>query len=567
MAKSTQGKPVWGLDIGGSAIKGVKMRLSDGKAHILAADILPLQGEAGRSDSPGRDRRIWQGLRQFAAKYNLRRERVAIGLPGPVFFTRPFDVPQVPGHAEEELVRFEVDQHIPFGLDAVLWDYELFPNDDPSAEKRHGLLFAMKKEVFNNYLLSCAAAEIEPVHVQAAPLALMHFVKHELDLPETALVVDIGAAATNFLLFYDRGRYAIRSINSGVDALTSAIQRAFASRELSREDAEAIKVNLSKLSGRAETMRLIEPAIRTFAGELSNAVRHLSREHHVQCDRVFMVGGGASMYGLPRLAGEAMKARVITPAGLGRIEVDERADLAYVNANLPSLAPAIGLGLQALGRTATNVNLVGATLLRRKSQTVSRRLAASAVAAALLLVLAFGTFASVRKGLAMKRANDLRNVLAPLRLAREDYRKLSEAGEAEKILAEYEGMAESRDVWSFTLDKVTRMLPDNQRRPPQERVWLKRFSLEPVSRSPGLYRGTIEAGGLLRADGSHRAFAENTLVDSLANDPSGVFKNAKIDPTEGYNIRAPSLYGRDGPPRFWVMKVGFTVDWKARPAP
>jgi len=564
MAKSIHAKPVWGLDIGGSAIKGVRMCLSGDTPRILAADILPLQGEAGRSDSPGRDRRIWQGLQQFAAKYNLRRERVAIGLPGPVFFIRPFDIPRVPGHSEEQLVRFEVEQHIPFGLDAVLWDYELFPDDDPEAEKRQGLLFAMKKEVFNNYLLSCASAEIEPVHVQAAPLALMHFLKHELDLPDKALVVDIGAAATDFLLFYGGGRYAIRSINSGVDVLTSALQRAFASRGLSREDAEVIKVNLPKLSARGETMRLIEPALRSFAGELSNAVRHLSKEHGVRCDRVFMVGGGASTYSLPRLAGEAMNARVVTPAGLGRIEVDETADLAYLNGNLPSLAPAIGLGLQALGRTATSVNLVGATLLRRRSQTISRRLAASIVAAAALLVITFGIFASVRKSLAMGRVEKLSNDLAPLRTARRSYRDLLEAGEAERILEEYERMAESRAVWNFTLDKIAQMLPDNRRRPPEQRVWLKNFSIKAVPGKPGVFSGVIEAGGLLRADMSHGKLAQDTLVISLKADSSGVFQDVQ---PRGYNVSAASLYDGDGPPRFWVMEVGFTVNWNERRAP
>ena len=127
-------------------------------------------------------------------------------------------------------------------------------------------------------------------------------------------------------------------------------------------------------------------------------------------------------------------------------------------------------------------------------------------------------------------------------------------------------MAESRAVWSFALDKIAQMLPDNERpgMPADGKVWLKRFSIEAVPGKPGLYSGVIEAGGLLRADMSHGEFARTTFVVSLENDPSGVFKDVKIT---AYDNKAASLYGGDGPPKFWVMQLRFTVDWKGGRAP
>ena len=119
-------RAVWGLDIAASAIKGVKMVADGGQVRLLAADILPYDGDSGALDAAGRDRRIWQALQKFQARHNIGSERVAVGLPGSVFFVRPFQTIQVGNRDETELVRIEIEQHMPMGLDAVLWDYELF---------------------------------------------------------------------------------------------------------------------------------------------------------------------------------------------------------------------------------------------------------------------------------------------------------------------------------------------------------------------------------------------------------------------------------------------------------
>ena len=260
MALLPSGKTVWGLDIASSAIKGVKMRAAGGRVRILDADILALEGEpVASSDSPGRDRRIWRGLQRFQAKHDVATSRVAVGLPGPIFFTRPFSFPLVGARSEDDLARFELEQHIPFGLDAVLWDYALFEGVGSEAGIREGLLFAMKKEVLNNYLLSLSAARIEPSCVQATQLALYYFVRHEIDPEGTVLVMDVGAATTN-LIAMNETRYWMRTLSVGAESVTAAVQGAFQPRKVSRREAEAIKVNLPLLTRRQEVSERISPA-------------------------------------------------------------------------------------------------------------------------------------------------------------------------------------------------------------------------------------------------------------------------------------------------------------------
>ena len=475
-------KVVWGIDIASSAIKGVKVRLTEeGVPLIIDADIVPLEGSPSAQETPGRDRRIWQALQAFCERHDIGPEPIIAGLPGQHFFTRPFNVFVVGTRTESELVRYELEQHVPFGLDAVLWDYDTFPATGPSDREVDGLLFAMKKDILNNYLLSLSAADVEPEEVQAAPIALHNFVCHELQPVEPLLVVDIGAAGTT-LLAIQGPRYWLRTIRVGGDALTDRLQRAFAPRDVKREDAEAIKLNLPSLSRRGEVMSALRPSLRIIVSELRTAIDHLKREHDVQFEKMILLGGGSHAYGLSRLISDELKIRVVTPAGLGHIEVGEEADPAYVNRNLPSLATPIGLALQGLGLGRSKVNVIGATLSRRRSQTMHRRVALVSLAALLLFTVILGGFSQWRGSVMLDRLAELEARTLQLTTRHRKYLALTRPGESDRLLDRFEAAGRRRDVWLTVLDKMARILPpennSRQRSELEAKVWLIGLDME-----------------------------------------------------------------------------------------
>lgn len=520
-------RTVWGLDIAASAIKGVRMRVDEDRVRILAADILPIEGEPVSPDSAGRERRVWQALQVFEAKHNLSRERVAIGLPGPLFFTRPFSFFLVGNKTESELAQFELEQHIPFGLDAVAWDYEIFEPEDISSRERKGLLFALKKDALNSYLLSLAAARIDPAQIQAAPLALWNFVKYELSPDSPLIVADIGARSTN-LIASNGERYLARMINKGGENLTNAMHFLFQSKDISREEAEVVKTHVQSVERRAELADRMMPALRGYVAELKNAVEHLEEEHGIKFERMMLVGGGSGMYGLQRLLAQETGISVSVPAGLGRIECAGKAVASYVNEHLPQLATAIGLGLQGLGRQATRVNLVSATLDRRRKETSVRRAAITGLAAALVLLVSYGLFATWRRSVYNNGTERIRQSLTPISAQWRTLRDFNLPTPAEEHLKLLARMARERAVWPMVLDKFARLLPENQRSnlPPQSRFWLIRLSLRPKAGTPGVYDGEVEGGALLQSDSRNNVpFAENILQIPLKQDPSGMFKN------------------------------------------
>ena len=562
MALTPRIRPVWGIDIAASAIKGVRMCVDGDRVRILAADILPLEGDPALGDRSGRDRRVWRGLQRFQTKHGLGAEPVAVGLPGPLFFVRPFNFVLLGDRTEEELVRYEMEQHIPFGLDAVLWDYDLFGSVASPEREREGLLFAIKKDALNDYMLSLSAAAIDPHLVQAAPLALYHFIHHEMAPDRPTLVADLGAATTN-LLAIDGRRYWVRTLNLGGEAITGAVQAAFGRGQLDREEAEEIKTYLPRFSRREEVAERLVPDVRRFVGELRNAITHLSDQHQLKFERMVLVGGAGGMYGLPRLLSEELKVPVVTPAGLGNIEVDDAAGPGYVNANLPSLCTPIGLGLQALGKRASRVNIFGAALSRRRSQGLMRWAAGVAATVFLVLVVAAGCIFRIRSSVMADGVRELRKTLAPVNSRDSRSRSAGIRIEGSRdMLQKRQDFAARRNTWLQILDTVTRMLPENDKPSlrPEDKLWLIGLSLNPKGGNPrgDVKAGEIEVGVLLRE--GDLAYARNIIEVPLTKDEKGRFKKVVIAETKS----SPTLSwsGDKGRDKYTLVKWTFEVEPK-----
>ena len=550
---------VWGIDVASSAIKGVKMCVGRDGPRILDADIVPLMGQASASDAPGRDRRVWQALQTFREKHRIGSELVVAGLPGIHFFTRPFNVFVVGLRTENELVRYELEQHVPFGLDAVLWDHEVFTPTGPSDRELNGLLFAMKKEILNDYLLSLSAVNLEPRKVQAAPVALYNYAKHEMDCHEPVLVVDIGGEETTVLAVTPE-QYFLRTIKQGGNLVTESVQRTFQPRTVLYDDAEAIKQNLPQLRRRAEILDRLQPGLRAFMGELRNTLTQLRRDNGFKPSRMALLGGGSRLPGLARMLSEELRISVATPAGLRNISVDEAADPAYVNGHLPSLAAAIGLALQGVGLGASRVNVIGATLMRRRSQTLLKRVAAAAIVAVGLVSVALGGFSSWRTSVLNQGAQELTTYTRPLHTRYRQWQLLTQPGQAEKRMDTLAGMATQRKAWLAVLDKVARILPENDRRSVshQDKVWLARMTLTAGDGDEKKMTGVLEAGTPLRSDETHLKYAEKILKAPLENDERGLFGNVEVEQSQ--RTAELRFSSKTDKPRFLMMRLTFDVN-------
>ena len=134
-------KHVWGIDIGSSAVRAVKLVRTQEGIRLADYDIRELS-YLGRDDE-----RILEAVRKaligLAGRKSLIGERVVVSVSGSLSFQRVVKLPPCPLGKIPEMMRYEAQQQIPFSLDDVIWDYQLVSDPADVSQGRKVALFAL----------------------------------------------------------------------------------------------------------------------------------------------------------------------------------------------------------------------------------------------------------------------------------------------------------------------------------------------------------------------------------------------------------------------------------------
>src|SRR5690606_7082142 len=76
------------------------------------------------------DEAVQVGLDQLMTRYDMKKSTLVVSVPGHMAFARFAKLPPVEPKKIAEIVRFEAVQQIPFPLDQVEWDYQVFQQED-----------------------------------------------------------------------------------------------------------------------------------------------------------------------------------------------------------------------------------------------------------------------------------------------------------------------------------------------------------------------------------------------------------------------------------------------------
>lgn len=146
-----ESRSVWGIDIGQSALKAMKLRYVESAEQLVAVafDYVPYPKILSQPDAIPEEI-IPQALETFLSRNDVQGDLIAISVPGQSALTRFIQLPPVEKSKLPEIVKYEARQQIPFALEDVIWDYQpLGAGDDESG-----------------YLLD---AEVGPVRHEARP--------------------------------------------------------------------------------------------------------------------------------------------------------------------------------------------------------------------------------------------------------------------------------------------------------------------------------------------------------------------------------------------------------------
>ena len=345
---------VWGLDVGDSALKAVKLKRVGKQIVLLDYQIIrygELAGEAGAR----RENRLPEAIAALQAA-GLGHDRCFVSIAPQAVFSRFISLPPVDKRRIPEIVLYEARQQIPFSLNEVVWAYESVRKDFVPGEEIEIGLFAVKREVVDAYLAEMAALRRRLYGIQVAPLALYNFIRHEVKIDQPVVVVDVGAQSTD-LLIIDGNKFWLRNLPIAGNSFTSTLEKRL---NIPRAEAEKLKLDIADNRQRRKILEVLRPSMRDLVAEIQRSVGYYkSLSQAVKFEEVLVTGDGFRLFGLDKFLAEQLQYKITPLNQLKNIVYQGPPErLGDLGKDLTGLGVAMGLALQGLGQGRATINLL-----------------------------------------------------------------------------------------------------------------------------------------------------------------------------------------------------------------
>ncbi|MBM3863665.1 MAG: type IV pilus assembly protein PilM [Verrucomicrobia bacterium] len=359
----------------------------------------------------------------LAKRLKTGNAKVRYAISGQSVFTRFVKLPPLQQDNVEQLVTFEAQQHVPFPLNEVVWDYELVEG----AAEKEAVIVAIKSDALDEINDAVNESGLGTAEVDVAPMALYNAFRANYGSPqEPVLLIDIGARTSN-LLYIEGRRFFTRSIPVGGASITAAIAKEYNVPFLEAEHQKVANGLVALGGGHAgqldEAVAALAMVIRNALGRLPSEIARTTNYYRSQHGgsaprRVYLGGGGANLPYTLEFFQEKLNLPVEYFNPVGAITIGPGVDAAVVQREGHLMGELIGLALRGSGKSEINIDLVPAAVA--KARAADRRKPFFIAAAAVLLggLGAWAAAGHIAAGKAADQARTMdeqRDALAPVR--------------------------------------------------------------------------------------------------------------------------------------------------------
>lgn len=342
-----------------------------------------------------REAQIRVAIDDLIEKLKVPKAKVRYAISGQAVFTRFVKLPPLQDDNIEQLVTFEAQQHVPFPISEVVWDYEMIESEG----EKEVVIVAIKGDALDEINDTVTGAGLSTVEVDVAPMALYNAYREAYGAPdEPTLIIDVGAKTSN-LLYVEGRRFFTRSVAIGGASITSAIAKEY---NISFQDAEHQKVTNGLVAlggGHTETMdeslaalaMVIRNALTRLPAEIARTTNYYRSQHGGSSPRkVLLAGGGANLPYTLEFFAEKLGLPIEFFNPLGKVAIAKGVDTATLQREAHTMGELIGLGLRGVGKSTINIDLVPSAV--EISRAADRR-KPFLIGAAALLIAGFGAWA------------------------------------------------------------------------------------------------------------------------------------------------------------------------------
>jgi type IV pilus assembly protein PilM len=377
---------VWSVDLGRSSLKAVKLRREKNNIEILAIDKIDYPTSTNGVDSAAGARK--EVLSVFRSRNDVR-EPVVVAHPGQGTFSRFIKVPAFEEKKVQDMVQYEASQQIPFPLDEVIWDFHVIDREYLTGEEREVGLFAVRREAIDDFLTDFSEEGLSVEMLSIGYLALLNFIKYDLDPKEPSIVLDIGATHTDLILI-DGERFWVRPLPHSGQDITKAIMERF---KLKYSEAEKLKTEAVKAPKQAAKIfqAVIQPKLKDLIQEVHRSIGYYrSQNGDVKFSKLYLLGNASRIFGIKRYLEEQLGVMVERMQSIRHLRINRGVNVKLLQSQLPAFGTALGGGLQALGAGACKVDLVPREEKIKKQ--VERKKKHVFIAAGIFLIAIFVSF-------------------------------------------------------------------------------------------------------------------------------------------------------------------------------
>lgn len=350
-------KTAWGIELGTSSVKAVRLSEDRGSVTIDAISIISLSDYGLDNGVSPMDATV-AALSAFRVANGVKSgDSVFVSIKGQNTLGRIISLPPVSDEKVRETIENEAKSQVPIPLDQAVWDYQTI--DDPSAvDERKVNLYAAKKQAVEEIVDACERANLEVTGIQVAPLGIYNYVKFELDegISSCCVAIDIGAENTDLVVIDGQKTY-VRVVPVAGNDITKALKARF---KLSDDDAEKLKRRAAKSKDAAAVFEAMKPPLKEMVGEIYRAVGfYKSQNESANINQLVMMGNGSKLINIQKFFEQQLQYKVHKVETPARLQLSRSVDPAEVQDNIQSLTVAIGLALEGLGIGGLNtINLM-----------------------------------------------------------------------------------------------------------------------------------------------------------------------------------------------------------------
>jgi type IV pilus assembly protein PilM len=422
---------------------------------------------------------ISDAIRSAYEEGGFTTNRCSVSVSGQAAFMRFVKLPPV---REEEarikqIVEYEARQNVPFPMDEVIWDYQLFSTGE-SDEDLEVMFVVIKNDIVESVIAAVKSVGLKPKIVDFAPAALYNVARaNHIGEEECSMLLNIGGRCTT-LLFLDGNRFFARTIPIAGFSITQQIAKEFG---IGNEEAEVLK----RRHGFVALGGAYEEPESEVAATISKIVRNVMTRLHGEINRsisvyrtqqkgrkpthLYLSGGSSTMAFTDHFFSEKLRMEVGYLNPFKIVTLDPAMDIKALQEVAHMLPEVVGVGLRMSVTCPVEVTLIPESEERRIRffQRVPWMVGAIVLWLALLVVMT----------LAYKRVDTLYRDATAKREQRvtaleQKRKKIERARDNQQAaIGKYQqiaGVLDSRYIWTNLLTELQLCLPQD--------VWLTGIS-------------------------------------------------------------------------------------------